>query len=216
MKYKSLLFDLDGTLTDSSEGVINGCLYALGKMGCTISPDFDMKKLIGPPFMWSFKEYFGLTAEESEKAIMIYREFYTPIGIHQNKVYDGIEDMLKLLKENGYDLLVATSKPKPQAEFVLEKFGLQKYISYVAGCPLNESGVTKADVIRNAFEHTKAKDKSEIVMIGDTHFDIDGATECGIDSIGVLYGMGGIEEFDKATYVVKDVEELKNFFIKKD
>ena len=214
MKYKSLLFDLDGTLTDSSEGIINGCLYALGKMGCTIAPDFDMKKLIGPPFMWSFQKYFGLTAEEAEKAIMLYREFYTPIGIHQNKVYDGIENLLKTLNEHGYDLLVATSKPKPQAEFVLNKFGLTKYISYVAGCPLNESGITKADVIRMALEHTNARDKSEIVMIGDTHFDIDGAIECNIDSIGVLYGIGGAEEFDRATYVVKSVEELKKFFIK--
>ena len=213
MKYKSLLFDLDGTLTDSSEGVINGCIYAMEKIGRPIAPDFDMKKLIGPPFMWSFQIYFGLTAKEAEKAILIYREFYNPIGIHQNKVYDGIEDLLKTLCENGYDLLVATSKPKPQAEFVLNKFGLTKYLSYISGCPLDEGNITKADVIRMAFEYAKAKDKSEIVMIGDTHFDIDGAIECGIDSIGVLYGMGGMEEFDKATYILKDVVELKNFFI---
>lgn len=214
MKYKSLLFDLDGTLTDSSEGVFNGCAYALEKLGYSVPPDFEHTKVVGPPLLWSFQTYFGLTEEESEKALLLFREYYVPKGIYQNKVYDGIKDLLKTLNEHGYDLVLATSKAEPQAKIVLDSFELTEYFSYIAGCPLNETGVTKADVIRYAFEHTKTKDKSEIVMIGDTHFDIDGANECGIDSIGVLYGMGGAEELEKATHTVKSVEELKNFFIK--
>lgn len=214
MKYKSLLFDLDGTLTDSSEGVFNGCVYALEKLGYSVPPNFEHTKVVGPPLLWSFQTFFGLSEEESQKALALFREFYVPKGIYQNRVYDGIKDLLKALNDHGYNLVLATSKAEPQAKIVLDSFGLAEYFSYIAGCPLNETGVTKADVIRTAFEHTKAKDKSEIVMIGDTHFDIDGAIDCGIDSIGVLYGMGGKDDLKKATYIVKDVEELKDFFIK--
>lgn len=214
MKYKSLLFDLDGTLTDSSEGVFNGCVYALEKLGYSVPSDFEHTKVVGPPLLWSFQTFFGLSEKESEKALTLFREFYVPKGIYQNKVYDGIKDLLKALKDYGYDLVLATSKAEPQAKIVLDSFELTEYFSYIAGCPLNETGVTKADVIRYAFEHTKTKNKSEIVMIGDTHFDVEGAIECGIDSIGVLYGMGGIDDLGEATHVVKSVEELKNFFIK--
>ena len=134
--------------------------------------------------------------------------------MYQNRVYDGIEELLQNLNAKGYDVLLATSKPEPQAKEVIKHFGLTKYFSFIAGVPLNEKGYTKIDVINYALEHTATKNKSEILMVGDTHFDVEGAKACGIDSVGVLYGMGDAEELNEATYIVKTVKELENFLIK--
>lgn len=209
MRYKSVLFDLDGTVTESSEGIINSIMYALDKLQYTPDDTSVLKKFIGPPLLDSFKKYFGFSNEKSELALKLYREYYIPTGLYQNRVYDGIEELLEKLNAKGYDVLLATSKPEPQAKQVIEHFGLTKYFMFIAGAPLNEKGFTKTDVINYALEHTGTKNKSEILMVGDTHFDIEGAKACGIDSVGVLYGIGDADELKNATYVVKNVKELE-------
>lgn len=214
MRYKSILFDLDGTVTDSTEGIINSIMYALEKLEYVPEDTSVLKKFIGPPLLESFKNYFGFSDEKSELALKFYREYYVPKGLYQNRVYDGIEELLLKLNAKGYDVLLATSKPEPQAREVINHFKLTKYFSFIAGVPLNEKGYTKIDVINYALEHTATKDKSEILMVGDTHFDVEGAKACGIDSVGVLYGMGDAEELKEATYIVKTVKELEDFLLK--
>lgn len=205
--YKSILFDLDGTLTDSSEGIINSIKYALGKMNFSEYDEAILKKFIGPPLMDSYKMYFGFSDEQAYEGLMFFREYFTEKGMFENRVYDGMEELLKRLCESGKELVLATSKPEFHARKILEHFGIMQYFKYAAGCPLEEKGITKIDVMRYALEHTTAK-KSETVMVGDTHFDIEGADACGIDSIGVLYGMGEADEIKSATYLADSVEQL--------
>ena len=214
MRYKSVLFDLDGTVTDSSEGIINSIMYALEKLEYVPEDTSVLKKFIGPPLLDSFKKYFGFSDKKSELALKLYRDYYVPIGLYQNRIYDGIEELLQKLNVKGYDVLLATSKPELQAKQVIEHFGLTKYFSFIAGVPLNEKGFTKTDVINYALEHTATKDKSEILMVGDTHFDIEGAKACGIDSVGILYGIGDADELKDATYIAKTVKELEELLFK--
>lgn len=213
MRYKSLLFDLDGTVTDSSEGIINSIIYAMNKMNYKIEDKSVLKKFIGPPLMDSYKKYFGFSDEEAELGLQIYREYFTEKGMYENRLYDGMEQLLKDLSAAGYDLILATSKPEEHARIILDYFGISQYFSYAAGCPMDENGFTKVDVIKYAMKHAKAKEKSRIVMIGDTQFDILGAAECRIDSIAVLYGMGEPEELKDATYTANNIEELRKILL---
>ena len=215
MNYKSILFDLDGTVTDSSEGIINSIKYALKKMNFTEYDDAILKKFIGPPLMDSYKMYFGFSDARAYDGLMLFREYFTQRGLFENRVYGGMEPLLKRLCQNGRELILATSKPEIHARKILEHFGIMKYFKYAAGCPLEEKGITKVDVMKYALEHTSA-DKSETAMVGDTHFDIEGAAVCGIDSIGVLYGMGEPEEIKNATYLADSVEQLGEILLGSD
>ena len=214
MKYKNLLFDLDGTITDSSEGIINSVKYALENLGFFDYDELMLRKFVGPPLTDSYKKYFGMTDKQAFDGLMLFREYFEKQGMFENKLYPGIDDMLKDLKDFGYKIILATSKPKPYAEKILKYFDIDKYFYYVSGCNMEEDGVTKTDIIRYALKKTDSENLSDSVMIGDTKFDISGAKNCGIDSIAVLYGIGEKEELAEASYTVSDVSELKNFFIK--
>lgn len=212
-KYKSLLFDLDGTITDSSEGIINSIIYALEKMDVEIGDKRILKKFVGPPLMDSFKKYYGFTQAQAEKGLELFREYFAVKGIFENRLFEGMDKLLNDLYAQGYDMLLATSKPVHFAYQVLEYFNIKKYFSYVSACPIDESTTSKVDIMRIALEHTVTKSKSEILMIGDTWFDINGAVKCGIDSIGVLYGTDGEAELKNATYLAKNVDEIRNILL---
>lgn len=212
-KYKSLFFDLDGTITDSSEGIINSIVYALEKMDVTITDKSVLKKFVGPPLMDSYKKYFAFTQKEAELGLKLFREYFSEKGIYENRLFDGMDKLLNDLCEHGYELVLATSKPVHFAEQILKYFKIDKYFSHVCACPIDEANTTKLDVIKAALEMTSVKNKEEILMIGDTSFDIIGAKICGIDSIGVLYGTDSAEELKNATYFAKDVEEIRNILI---
>ena len=212
-KYKSLLFDLDGTITDSSEGIINSIIYALEKMDVEIGDKRILKKFVGPPLMDSFKKYYGFTQGQAEKGLELFREYFAVKGIFENRLFEGMDKLLNDLYAQGYDMLLATSKPVHFAYQVLEYFNIKKYFSYVSACPIDESTTSKVDIMRIALEHTVTKSKSEILMIGDTWFDINGAVKCGIDSIGVLYGTDGEAELKNATYLAKNVDEIRNILL---
>lgn len=212
-KYKSILFDLDGTITDSSEGIINSILYALNKMNIEVGDKEILKKFVGPPLMDSYKKYYGFSDEEAELGLKLFREYFSVKGIFENKLFGGIDNLLKDLCHSGYELLLATSKPQHFAEQVLEYFNIKKYFSYVSACPIDESTTTKTDIIHNALKHTSTHNKSEILMIGDTTFDINGAKICGIDSLGVLYGTDSANELKDATYLARDVDEIRNILL---
>jgi phosphoglycolate phosphatase len=207
MRYEYLLFDLDGTLTDPGIGITNSVMHALKKFGIEVSDRSELYKFIGPPLYDSFENFYGFTKEEAKTAIDFYREYYEDKGIFQNLVYDGIENLLKELKDSSKTLIVATSKPEVFAKKILEHFKIEKYFTYIAGSNLDETRSRKDEVIRYALESCKIKDLSKVIMIGDREYDIKGAKAVGIDSMGVLFGYGNRDELEKAgaDYISKTV-----------
>ncbi len=213
MKYDILLFDLDGTLTDPGEGVKNAAAYALQKRGIIVEDKNELNKFIGPPLVESFSMFYGYTAEESDRCVEDYRVYYADKGVFENRVYDGIHELLSSLKSSGKKLVVATSKPEYFAKQVLDHFDLTKYFDFVAGATLDRSRNQKIDVIKYAIEGIGEADKSKMIMIGDRDHDIKGAKAVGIDSMGVLYGYGDREEHERAgaTYIAETVEDILKF-----
>ncbi len=204
------LFDLDGTLTDSKEGIAKGFKYALQHFDIIIENLDDLNKCVGPPLGASFKNFFALDDTQAEHAIAKYREYYTDKGMLENTVYEGIADVLEMLQQQGKTLFVATSKPTVYAKQIVEHFGLSKYFTEVVGSELDGTRSKKVDIINYILEKHNITDLSEVVMIGDREYDIIGANEVGVTSIGVLYGYGTFEELQtaEATYIVESVEHL--------
>jgi len=213
MSYSYLLFDLDGTLTDPGEGITNSVAYALKKWGIEVGDKRELYSFIGPPLSASFAKYYGFNEEDSLKSVEYYREYFRDRGIFENKVYDGIHNLLETLKNNGKKLIVATSKPEQFAKIILDHFDLAKYFDFVAGATMDESRNKKADVIRYALETFGITDLESTLMIGDRDQDVLGAKKNGLDSLGVLYGYGDREELEGvgATYIAESVEDILNF-----
>jgi phosphoglycolate phosphatase len=208
--FDTVLFDLDGTLTDSALGIINSVQHALKKYGIEADRDF-LRCFIGPPLAQSFRKYFNI--EDGAQAVEYYREYYAPKGIFENEVYKGIESVLKHLKENGVQILVATSKPEEYAKQILNHFHLSDYFDGIHGATMDESKVKKEDIIAEALSlhpHKKA------IMVGDREHDIIGAKANDIASIGVLYGFGSKEELEKISpdYIVESTEALDKLLSK--
>ena len=196
--YKYILFDLDGTIADSGEGIMNGVIYALEKFGIKESNKEVLNSFIGPPLVDAFMKNYSFSNEKALEAVRFYREFYPREGIYQNTLYDGVDYLIKELKQQGKTLILATSKPLPFAEIILKQYDLLKYFDFVVGAPFDGKLNYKKDVIRVALEKSGITDKAEAIMIGDRHHDIEGANENGIDSIGVLYGYGDYSELKNA------------------
>jgi phosphoglycolate phosphatase len=215
MKYKYVLFDLDGTLTDPVEGITNSIIYALKKYNIEISGREELYKFIGPPLLESFEKYYGFSKEEAKKALEYYREYYKDKGIFENLVYDGCEDLLKELKDKGLLLIVATSKPEVFAKKILEYFDIAKYFTFIAGSNLDGSRVKKGEVIEYALKCCNIVDLSKALMIGDREHDIIGAKSIGIASIGVLFGYGDRNELENAgaDFIAETVADIKKFLL---
>lgn len=201
-----VLFDLDGTLTDSSEGILNSVRYMLEKKGLEIPDEATLHSFIGPPLTDTLMQLYGVSESEAQAAVEIYREYYGEEGIKQLSVYSGIEELLAELSTD-YCLAVATSKPEVFAEQVIENTGLAKYFTGVFGADLAGERSKKADVIAHALNQL---DKAPTVMIGDRKFDILGAKANHLQSIGVLYGFGDRQELAEAgaDKIVENVAEL--------
>ena len=208
--YDIILFDLDGTLTDPGEGITNSVAYALGKYGIEVTDKKELYKFIGPPLKDSFMKYYGFSEEEAIKAIEYYREYFRDTGIFENKVYEGVEDMLSTIKESGRRIILATSKPEEFAVRILQHFGLKKYFNVVAGASMDSSRSKKGDVIAYAISLCDDFDKDKSIMIGDREHDMLGAKENGLKSLGVLYGYGSEEELKKAgaDYIVSTPADI--------
>lgn len=209
--YHTILFDLDGTLTDSGPGITNSVAYALKKWDITENDINILKKFVGPPLDASFTKYYGFSKEKCVQAIQYYREYYLAKGIYENRVYDGIEGLLKWIRDTGRRAIVATSKPEPSAIHVLEYFHIDSYFDIIAGATMDGSRVEKSDVIRYALDRAGIRDVSGVVMVGDRENDIQGAKVNGLDSIGVLYGYGSREELEAAgaMQIAETVEDLR-------
>lgn len=212
---KYLLFDLDGTLTDPEEGITKAVQLALAHFGIQVEDRTSLRPFIGPPLWDQFQEYAGLSAEQSDEAVKVFRQYYLEKGVYENREYDGIRQMLGALKCAGYRLYVATSKPETTAGIVMKYFGFTDYFAYVAGADLEGTRVRKADVIRYLLEKEGIADPGEAVMIGDRKHDILGAKEVGMESIGVLYGYGSREELEEAGAgrIATSVEELEEYLL---
>lgn len=212
--YKYILFDLDGTLTDSKEGIINCFIYALKACGIEEKAD-NLKRVLGPPLSVSFSEFYNMDSQQVEYAIDRYRERFSTIGIFENGAYDGIQNMLQYLLDKGYILAVATSKPQEYTNRILEKYELERYFTVVVGSGMDGKTLnTKAKVIEKVLEELSIDNKDDAIMVGDRSHDILGAKACGIKSIGVKYGYSiGYElEESGADYIVSTVEGIVNFF----
>lgn len=194
---KYILFDLDGTLTESAPGIINSIRYTLDKLGLRPMTDEELKSFVGPPLIESFTRYCGLSHEEAEHAVDVYREYFSEKGLFENAVYPGIPECLGTLKSAGKKLAVATSKPQVFCERIIKHFGIDGYFDAVVGIPLDREDMTKAEVIKSAMELLGAVPE-ETVMVGDRDYDVLGARENGIPCIGVLYGYGSREELSAA------------------
>ena len=207
MKYKNILFDLDGTITDPGIGITNSVMYALKKYGIEVNDRTQLYKFIGPPLIDSFMNYYGFSKDEAKIAVEYYREYYREKGIFENLVYDGFEDLLKRFKDNNKILIVATSKPEVFAKQILVHFDIFEYFTYVAGSNLDGTRVKKDEVIKYALESCNVTDLSKAIMIGDRKHDVIGAKKAGVDSIGILYGYGSKKELEEAgaDYIVDTV-----------
>lgn len=193
-----ILIDLDGTIANPKEGITKSVQYALGEMGVLIDDLDSLTKHIGPPIRDGFMEFYGFDEEKAEATVEHYRKYYGETGIHQNELYDGMERLLTRLKQAGKYLIVATSKPEELAVKVLESFHLEHYFDDICGATFDDSRASKDAVIKYALDKNSITNLDRVVMVGDRKYDILGAKETGISSIGVLYGFGSEEELREA------------------
>ena len=212
-KYDYILFDLDGTLTDSGPGIMNGFEYALGKMGIDIPDRSSLRKFVGPPLGDSFEKTLGFSPEDAAKGIAFYREYYADKGVYENDVYPGVFELLDKLKASGKKMIVATTKAELMANVVMDHFGLRKYFDLMVASN-NTDRKNKIDVLKYAIENGGV-DVEKAVMIGDRFYDVTGALHFGIDSVGVLYGYGSRQELEDAgaTYIAETVDDLNGILL---
>lgn len=212
MEKKVILFDLDGTITDSGEGIINCCELALRHYGLPVPSREEMRVFVGPPLHETFQK-FGVPAEECDNAVAVFRSRYTTVGIFENTPYPGIRALLEALTANGNRLFIATSKPEVMANRVLAHFDLAKYFEMVCGATMDRSRIEKSDVIAYLLEYIG--ETKNTVMVGDTAFDVTGAASHGIPTIGVAWGYGMVEDMVSAgAYAIaRTPEELLELLV---
>ena len=205
-KYDAILFDLDGTLTRSEPGITNCVQYALEKLGAPPLSLAERTRFIGPPLYESFRDLAGLDETQAQRAVDIYRERFSRVGWRENSVYEGIPDLLLTLRRQGAYLAVASAKPQPFVEKILEHFDLLRFFHRVEAIRLSDNHADKAEIVRRALP----EDFARPAMVGDRRFDMEGARRRGVAAVGVSYGYGGREEllFSGADAVCDTVDEL--------
>lgn len=213
MEQKAILFDLDGTLTDSGEGIINCAVHALEHFGLPIPSREAMRVFVGPPLHDTFLK-FGVSADKVDEAVAVYRSRYIPIGAFENTPYPGIRELLEALCAAGHRLYVATSKPEATSVTILEHFDLAKYFTGICGASFEKNRSTKDQVIAYLLESTG--EAAHMTMVGDTAYDVIGAKAHGIPCIGVSWGYGEVKDMEDAgaTAIVHTMEELLTLLTK--
>lgn len=208
--YDYILFDLDGTVSDSKPGIISCIKHALDGKGIKHPPAEVFDKMVGPPFRVSMKEFLGLDMPMIEQLITLYRGKYEVDGWRDCRLYDGIVDVFKTLKANEKKLAIATSKPLKFTHLMIEGLGLTEYFDFIGGATCDASKETKADVIELVLENLKVDDVSKVLMLGDRLYDIEGAHALGVDCAAVMWGYGSREEFEEygADYILDKPEDI--------
>lgn len=221
-KYKNILFDLDGTITDSANGITNAVKYGIKKMSdiypelnIVLPEDNILRKFIGPPLDISFKKYIYDNQDKAMEFIKYYREDYNGNdGLFNCTLYDGIYDLIKTLYNNDFNTYLATAKPLESAVRIIKHFDLDKYFTNMYGAILGGAIKNKLDVLKEA-SLKENFNKNETIMIGDRIDDIEASKNMGFDSIAVKYGFGNDEEFRNATYIVNNTKEILDIIITK-
>ncbi len=216
--YKNILFDLDGTLTASAPGIIKSIRYAFEKLDYPSPDDNEMRKFLGPPLTYSYREFCGFDEDTVARGVSLYREYYSERGIYDTSLFDGMRELLQSLKDSGRNLFVATSKPELFAKRIVSSLDIDKYFTAVAGSTLDEDRCSKAQVIDYLLRNCNITDKSTCIMVGDRKYDVVGANENGIKTVGVLFGYGSRKEFEEcgADFVVETVADLKRFLLQSE
>ena len=192
---KAVLFDLDGTLTDSGEGIINCAVFAMERLGIPVPPREELGVFVGPP-LWDTFRQFGVPSDRVDEAVEIFRSRYVPIGKFENTPYPGIRETLEALRAQGRKLYVATSKPEVTAREILEHFDLSRYFAEICGATIDKTRTSKEYVIAYLLSLDACRENS--VMVGDTAFDVIGAAAHGIPTIGAAWGYGKTEDMVSA------------------
>lgn len=210
-KYDAILFDMDGTLIDSKIGMTKAIQYSLAKYNIRADDLKSLERFIGPELYKSFRKYFSFNEKKAWEAVLFFREYYSEKGIFEAEVYPGIPELLELLYRQRKKLIVATSKQTDYAERILEYFQLKKYFYFVAGSNFDRTRIDKSEVIEYALSQVSAYSPDKVVMVGDRKYDIVGAKNNSIDSVGVGYGYGTREEIQQInpTYRVNTVSDLQ-------
>ena len=205
----TVLFDLDGTLANSFEGIADSILYALERLKIPAPPRESLASFVGPPLYDEFRRRFGMDDSTAREAVRLYREFYPQTGIYRQTPMDGAGELLKTLKSRGITLCLATSKPQEYAEKILGLFGFENYFDYVIGATFDGTISAKADIIALALKATGAKPETAL-MVGDRFYDVEGAHACKVRCAGVLCGFGSREELEAigADYVVNALTDI--------
>ena len=208
--YNVVLFDLDGTLTDSKIGITKSVQYALSKFNIREDNLDNLESFIGPPLSESFQKNYDFDPHQAQDAVDFYREYFSTSGIYENVVYPGIPDLLADLKSKRKQLIVATSKPTVFANQILNAFNLYQYFTGVVGSHLDGTRTSKTDIIAHALSSLGEPKENSAVMVGDREHDVIGAQGNAIDSIAVTYGYGSLLELQRAnpTYFAHAVEDI--------
>lgn len=211
MRWRYLLFDLDGTLTDPMLGITRSVQYALRRFGIEVDDLRTLCRFIGPPLKESFRDFYGMDDEQAAQAVAYTREYFAPRGIFENSLYEGIPELLTELQAAGCMLAMATSKPEPFARQIAEHFHLADRFTLIGGATMDGTRTAKRDVVRYVLDTLGVEEPSAAVMIGDRRYDIEGAAAEGIASIGVLWGYGSREELAAAGagQIVGTIPELR-------
>ncbi|HFH9947553.1 TPA: HAD family hydrolase [Streptococcus suis] len=215
--YQTILFDLDGTLTDSGQGILHSVAYALDQMGID-EPDLaNLQRFIGPPLYESFSRFYQLNPADTQAAVDAFRVYFKDKGMFENQLYDGILPLLESLKQAGKTLAIATSKPEVFAKQILEYFDIAHYFDVIAGASLDSSRISKTDVISYALTQLDY-DPQITIMVGDREHDIEGAQANQLASIGVLYGYGNRQELEEAgaRWIIETVPDLQKILLMQD
>ncbi|AWN19178.1 HAD family hydrolase [Streptococcus sobrinus] len=211
--YQTIIFDLDGTLTDSQTGIINSLTYAFKQMGLPLPAQSQLKKFIGPPLSQSFQDFCGLNDIETQKIISYYRQYFSDKGWKENQLLPGARELLAKLKQAGKTLLVASSKPEVFVKQILDHFEIDSYFTVIAGASLDDSRSQKSAVIAHALKTAKIEELKGCVMVGDRKHDVEGAKVQGLPTIGLLLGFGSRQELEESGAIAiaenfQDLEEI--------
>lgn len=211
---KYFLFDLDGTLTDTGEGIMKSAQHALDAFGIENEPEENLRRFVGPPLDASFRDFYGLSQQQALEAIEKYRERYREKGVFESPLYPGVKELLEELSQKA-QICLATSKPLTFARQILELRGVERYFTHTVGANLDGTMTDKAQVIGEVLRRLGDPPKEQAVMIGDRRHDILGAKAQGVESIGVRYGYAEENELEEAgaDHIVSTVEELKELLL---
>ena len=212
MAFKTILFDLDGTLTDPKVGITTCCQYGLRAVGVDVPDLKELEQFIGPPLIPAFQEVYGITEDQARLALEKYRERFTDIGIYGNELLPGVPQMLEALKAAGKVVATASSKPEPFVKRILEHFSIDRYFDEIAGSTMDETHAGKAEVVADVLRrlHIPEEEKDSVIMVGDRKHDVEGAAAHGIRTIAVTFGYGSVEELTTvgAWKIARSMEEL--------